>query len=79
MLFQGAIAGAVMMSNAYWHWTPNNVLAAVLGGCAAWLVTAIITDVRDRMAKYRIAAEQRERHLEGPQPGHLERPADWQR
>jgi uncharacterized membrane protein YccC len=76
MLLQAAIVAAVLCSNAYWHWTPNNVLAAVLGGCAAWLVTAIITDMRDRRAVTRAIAEQRERRREARRLERQDSPAD---
>jgi hypothetical protein len=38
-LIQAAIVFAVMASNVHWHWTPNSLLASVIGFAAAWLVT----------------------------------------
>lgn len=38
-LLQSVIAGAVMIHNAYYHWTPNGYLAGLIGFGLAWLVT----------------------------------------
>lgn len=41
-VFQSVIAGAVMTSNAYQHWTPNNYLAGMIGFGAAYLATLLL-------------------------------------
>ncbi len=40
-LLQGGLIGSIIWSNAMWHWTPNNYLAAILALFAARLVTGV--------------------------------------
>lgn len=40
-LIQGGLIGLVVWSNAMWHWTPNNYLAAILALLAARLATGV--------------------------------------
>lgn len=40
-LLQALIIFAVLCANIYWHWTPNGLLAAILGIIAAYLLTVL--------------------------------------
>jgi hypothetical protein len=39
--FQFLIMSAVVMSNAIWHWTPNGLVAGVLGMGLAFVLTLL--------------------------------------
>jgi hypothetical protein len=45
-LLQSLIIGSVAVHNAYYHWTPNQVLAGAIGIGLAWLVTQGIWRLR---------------------------------
>jgi hypothetical protein len=47
LILQGAIIFAVVASNIYWQWTPNQYLAGGLGIGAAYVVTYLITLLAD--------------------------------
>jgi hypothetical protein len=40
-LVQGLIVFLVMASNIYWHWTPNALIPALLGGGLAYGATLL--------------------------------------
>lgn len=50
-LIQSLIVFAVMSSNIYFHWTPNNYVAGALAGAAALLVTLIWNDLLTILAR----------------------------
>lgn len=45
---QWSIVAAVVMSNIYWQWTPNGLLAGLVGGGAAFIVTWIYVGLTGR-------------------------------
>lgn len=40
-IFQASIVAAVMCANIYWGWTPNAMLAGLIGVGAAFLLTIL--------------------------------------
>jgi hypothetical protein len=46
-LLQFLIFAAVVMSNAVWQWTPNGLLAGLIGVGAAFIVTLVIVKLGD--------------------------------
>lgn len=51
MLLQGMIILAVVFSNIRWQWTPNGLLATLIGVGLALAVTAGIGAIRDRLRR----------------------------
>jgi hypothetical protein len=45
-LLQGLIMFAVMATNVAWHWTPNALIPALLGGGIAYGLTYLLTQRR---------------------------------
>jgi|RhiMetdeSRZDD1v2_1073273.scaffolds.fasta_scaffold80057_5 hypothetical protein len=45
-LLQGFIVGFVVVHNEYHHWTPNRVVAGIIGIAAAYVVTWVIWQLR---------------------------------
>lgn len=41
-VFQSFIIGGVTVHNAYYHWTPNPILAGAIGVGLAYLATRIV-------------------------------------
>ena len=48
-MIQFLIIGAVVVSNAQWHWTPNGYLAGLIGMAVAFLVTVVAIRVADTL------------------------------
>jgi hypothetical protein len=44
---QFGIMSAVVVSNAIWHWTPNMLLAGLIGTGAAFVVTLVVVKLFD--------------------------------
>jgi hypothetical protein len=44
---QFGIMSAVVISNAIWHWTPNGLLAGLVGTAAAFVLTVVIVKLSD--------------------------------
>jgi hypothetical protein len=52
-LLQSLIIGAVVVHNEYNHWTPNKLLAALIGVSAAYAVTRLIWQARWLIGRWR--------------------------
>jgi uncharacterized membrane protein len=63
-LFQGLIVFAVVASNIHWQWTPNGYLAAGLGAGIAFLVTAIVNDLRTMRLERRARRGARKKQID---------------
>ncbi len=72
LLLQGLIIFAVVASNIHWHWTPNGLLAALIGVGAAFLFTVTCNGLARVLARARQARLARR----GAHPA--ERPEDRQ-
>ena len=48
-VIQFLIIGAVVVSNAQWHWTPNGYLASWIGIALAFVVTVAVTRLTDAL------------------------------
>jgi branched-subunit amino acid transport protein len=45
-LIQSLVIGAVVVHNEYYQWTPNKLLAAIIGVIAAYLLTRVIWSLK---------------------------------
>jgi hypothetical protein len=50
-LFQILIVFSVIASNVYWHWTPNPYVPAGAGLLLAWVLTWLVTRLRNRIGR----------------------------
>lgn len=51
MFLQAGIVGLVVASNVHWQWTPNTLLASVIGMCFAYFFTIIVPTSVGRLAR----------------------------
>jgi hypothetical protein len=52
-LLQYGIFGAIVISNAAYHWTPNMYLPSLLGWLAALVATGVIGELIDTWRRWR--------------------------
>lgn len=75
---QAAVGVAVVCSNIYWQWTPNKLLAGLVGFVCAFLMTVTIAGVLGLTARCRASVERRRRSR--VRPAMRQAPAaDWPR
>jgi hypothetical protein len=75
---QMAVFALVLCSNIYWAWTPNKMLAGLIGAGMAFLATLAVTGVFHLAARCREIAERRRRRASHP-VGRQSSAADWPR
>jgi uncharacterized membrane protein YgaE (UPF0421/DUF939 family) len=56
-VFQGLIIFAVVASNIHWQWTPNGMLAALLGVGLAFLLTVSLSRLANLLRQDRVSGD----------------------
>ena len=62
-IFQLAVFAAVVGSNIQWNWTPNMYLASLMGGAAAFVLTAAISWFMDFLTRLKLKSRLRHKKL----------------
>ena len=52
-VFQFSIMSAFVLANAWYRWTPNGLLAGVVGSVIAYVVTVLLVRAVDKISAYR--------------------------